>query len=159
MQKIIFSILGTLCLGCSLSSCEDNYTICNEPKVVSFKGAFYKKTGGVDVASSVSLLSIRPITTTAYIYNQQPAVAGFSFALDPVLDSAKYIFKIDNSANQDTVSLYYTNQLQLLSEICGSITTHNLTYVKTTKHVLDSMMIIAPKVDNQSNVNLKIYFH
>lgn len=152
-------MLGTLCLVFFLFSCEDNYTICNEPKEVSFKGAFFKKIGGADVSSPVSLLSIRPLTTTAFIYNQQPSASGFSFALNPVLDSAKYIFKIDNSASQDTVSLFYINQLQLLSEICGSITTHNLTYVKTTKHILDSMVIIAPKVDNKSNVNLKIYFH
>ena len=88
MQKIIFSMLGTLCLVFFLFSCEDNYTICNEPKEVSFKGAFFKKIGGADVSSPVSLLSIRPLTTTAFIYNQQPSASGFSFALNPVLDSA-----------------------------------------------------------------------
>ena len=159
MKKLLSYISLAYFIVSALSSCEDNYTICNQSKEVNCKGIFFKKTGGADVETPVSSLTIKPLTATTFLYFQQPGISAFTFALNPVLDSAKYIFKIDNSISQDTISLFYTSQLLLISAECGNIITHQLSNAKTTKNLLDSVRIINPKVDNVSTTNLKVFFH
>ena len=148
-----------ICISCLLfASCTDEYTICDQPRSVNFGGAFYKNTSGIDVETPVSSLSIRPANTSAYIYDRQPGLSRFSFALDPGKDSAKYIISTSIAAPEDTVTLYYTSKTVNLSPQCGNITEHSLNNARTTVHSLKSVTITKASVDNISAVNLKVYF-
>lgn len=159
MKRFIVHIVLAVLPAVVFYSCQDNYSICDQPKSVNFRGVFYKKVGGADIESPVTALTIQPLVTTTYIYNQQPNVSSFSFALNPVVTTAKYIFKIDNSAVQDTVTLNYSSVTQTLSAECGTITTHNLSSALNTGRIIDSVKVNIPKVDNGNNINLKLYFH
>jgi hypothetical protein len=153
-----FIVIGLVCISLGMASCQDQYDICDQNKSVNFKGIFYKNTGGIVAESPVPFLTINPINTTATIYNQQPNISSFVFALNPTQDSAKYVFKIDNSGLKDTVTIYYTSQQKNLSPECGDIITHTLSNASTTSHNLDSVKIINNKVDNIESNNLRLYY-
>jgi hypothetical protein len=140
-------------------SCQDQYNICDLPKSVNFRGVFYKKIGAADVESQVPSLTLQPLNTTTYIYNQQPNVSSFAFALNPVVTTAKYVLKINSTAQQDTLTLNYTSQTVSLSAECGIITTHDILSAYCTNNAIDSAKLNFSKVDNNNNINLKLYFH
>lgn len=156
MNRNIFILPALLVL--LAVSCQDQYDICDQEKSVNFKGSFYKKTLSGEAETAVPFLTITPVNNPAPIYNQQPNVSSFVFALNPSVNAASYIIKIDNSTVKDTISILYTSQQKNLSVECGDIVTHNISSAFTTTHNLDSVTISNSKVDNQLNSNLKIYF-
>jgi hypothetical protein len=138
-------------------SCKDNYTICNESKIVNYKAGFYSKNGAVDVPVTPTALTLTFPGATNFIYNQQGGIASLVLALNPTVDSLRYFIQV-NSLPADTITFVYTTAQQTLSPECGDITVHNLTRARTTTHTLDSVKIVAPSVNNALKENLKIYY-
>jgi Family of unknown function (DUF6452) len=138
-------------------SCKDNYTICDQSKIVNYKAGFYNKNGAVEVPVTPTALTLTFPGATTFIYNQQGGIASLILALNPTTDSLKYFIKV-NSLPADTITFVYTTGLQTLSPECGDITVHNLTRAWTTTHTLDSVKIVSPAVNNVLRENLKIYY-
>jgi len=156
MKKYLLLIF-IVCM-CILPSCKDEYTICNLSKDVRFIGTFFQRISGADVLAPAPNLSITQIPTNALIFNQQPNVATFSFALNSVLDSAKYIFKIANNLQADTVTIVYTSTGENLSPECGAVTYHNILKITSTLNTIDSVKITNPKLNTDLLQNAKFYY-
>jgi hypothetical protein len=65
---------------------------------------------------------------------------------------------MDNGLPNDTITVGYTTSTVVLSPDCGSIFNHNLTRVRTSTHVLDSIQIVDPFVRNSIVENVRIFF-
>lgn len=144
-----------------LYSCKDQYTICDLPKNVNLRGVFYTKSGNNFIETKVASLSINLLDSAAFIYKDRKNVSTFIFELQPFMadsDFARYVIKIDNVSQPDTVTIHYTSATVNLTKECGSIIAHTLSQVSTTHNTLDSVKIIVPKIDNNLNVNLKLFF-
>lgn len=139
-------------------SCKDSYTICDQSKQVNFKAGFYTKSGGVDVPSVPTSLTLTFPGASTFIYNQSAGISSLSLGLSPVVDSIKYVIKISNTLPSDTLTLRYTNGLQNLGPECGDIAIQNLTWAHTTTNTLDSIKIVAASVNNIPKENLRIYY-
>jgi hypothetical protein len=138
-------------------SCKDNYTICDQSKIVNYKAGFYNKNGAIDVPVTPNALTLTFPGATTYIYNQQGGIASLALALNPTTDSLKYFIQV-NSLPADTITFVYTTGQLTLSPECGDITVHNLTRAWTTTHTLDSVKIVSQAVNNVLKENLKIYY-
>lgn len=157
MKNILSNIIITIFFSTILFGCEDQYTICDQPKSVNFRGAFYALLGNNYVQTKVNSLSINPLDVVSYIYKNEPNVSTFYYSLDGAVDSAKYVFQINNSPLKDTITLHYKTSTLNLSAECGSIVVYNLSKASATNHVIDSVAINTPEVANTNQVNLKIF--
>jgi len=57
----------------------------------------------------------------------------------------------------DTIDFYHTNEQEFISLECGCIVTNSLVGVAQTTHRIDSVVIVSPEVNLQSENNIKIY--
>jgi hypothetical protein len=157
-MKSSFNYILFFCLAGCFSSCVDQYNICDLSKAVEFKGGFYAKIAGVENATQAAALSILPIGSNVYLYNQEPNISKFTLVPNPSADTSKYFIKVSNTLPADTISLVYTTQSVNLSPECGNIFVHNLTRVLFTTNSLDSVKIINTTINNTSTENVKIYY-
>jgi Family of unknown function (DUF6452) len=157
MNRINKLTVTAIILSLFAVSCEDNYTICDQSKIVNYKAGFYNKSGTIDVPVTPTTLTLTFPGATTFIYNQQGGISSLILALNPTTDSLRYFIKV-NSLPADTITFVYTTGQQTLSPECGDITIHNLTRAWTTTHTLDSVKIVAPSVNNMLKENLKIYY-
>lgn len=121
------------------------------------KASFYRISGGLPVATPAPELSVSTILGTT-IFGRQPNTPAFILTLNPVTDSVQYIIKMDNGLPNDTITIGYSSNSVILSPECGSIFNHNLSRVRTTTHVLDSIQIVNPSVRNSIVDNVHIFF-
>jgi Family of unknown function (DUF6452) len=138
-------------------SCKDNYTICDQSKIVNYKAGFYSKSGAIEVPVTPTALTLTFPGATTFIYNQSAGISSLILALNPTTDSLKYFIQV-NGLPADTITFVYTTGQLTLSPECGDITIHNFTRASTTTHTLDSVKIVSPVVNNLQKENLKIYY-
>lgn len=141
-----------------LTSCKDEYTICDLSKDVRFIATFNQRVNGADVLLNAPSLNIILLTNNSSIYTQQANVSTFSFPLNSLVDSAKYSFKVANNLQADTVTIIYTSTGANLSLECGAVTYHNISKIKTTTNTIDSVKIINPVLNTDLQQNAKFYF-
>lgn len=160
MKKFFKHILISIAIVGCLASCQDQYTICELSKHVNVRGVFFTKAGNNFIETNVNSLSINLLNSPSFIYKDRKNISTFIFGLAPffTIDSAKYVIKIDNILQADTVTIHYTSADVQLTKECGSIIAHNLIKVTTTNNTLDSVQIASPKIDNNIRVNLKLFF-
>lgn len=140
------------------TSCKDEYTICDLSKDVRFVATFNQRINGADILTPAANLNIIQLSNSSALYTQQANVANFSFPLNPLVDSAKYSFKLGNNLQADTVTIVYTSTGTNLSLECGSVTYHNITRITTTINTIDSVKIINPVLNTNLLQNAKFYF-
>ena len=156
MNKKLFLIL---IVGASfLTACKDEYTICNLSKDVRFIASFYQRNNGADVLTPAPNLNITLLPNNTSLYTQQANVATFSFPLNPLVDSAKYSFKLANNLQADTVTIVYTSTGANLSLECGAVTYHNITKITSTLNTIDSIKITNAVLNTNLLQNAKFYF-
>ena len=157
MKKIYFAA-GIFAITFNLSSCKDEYTLCNLSKEVRFTGGFYRKVGSNDVMAPAPKFTLLQLNSTVPLYGQQPNVETFSLPLSPVLDSAKYVLTIDAGMQADTVTIVYTSQGVNLSVECGAVTYNTISKIITTINTIDSVKIIKALVNTEPGQNVKFYY-
>ncbi len=141
-----------------LQSCRDDYNICNLPRDVKFTAGFYKKTGATEVAISAPNLNIYTLNSSTFIYQNQNNASTFALPLNPVVDTSKFVIRVENTLQADTLSIIYTSRQVLLSPECGSVAYYSLVKILTTTNTIDSVKITNSEVLTVSNSNAKIYF-
>ncbi len=141
-----------------LQSCRDDYNICNLPRDVKFTAGFYKKTGATEIAISAPNLNIYTLNSSTFIYQNQNNVSAFLLPLNPVVDTSKFLIRVENTLQADTMSIIYTSRQVLLSPECGNVTYYSLLKILTTTNTIDSVKITNSEVLTGSNSNARIYF-
>lgn len=66
--------------------------------------------------------------------------------------------ELSNPALNDTLTITYTSRPQFVSEECGAMYFYEITSATITTHLVDSVVIVNPVVDNFDRETLKIYF-
>jgi hypothetical protein len=155
MKKLV--LIFIVCMH-FLSSCKDEYTICDLPKDVRFIASFYQRNNGADVLTPAPNLNITQLTNNSALYTQQANVSTFSFPLNPLLDSAKYIFKLANNLQADTVTIVYSSTGTNLSLECGAVIYHNVSRISTTLNTIDSIKITNAVLNTNLLQNAKFYY-
>jgi hypothetical protein len=57
----------------------------------------------------------------------------------------------------DTIDFYHTNTEKFISLECGCVVENSITGVAQTTHRIDSIVVVSPEVNLQSENNVKIY--
>lgn len=57
----------------------------------------------------------------------------------------------------DTIDFYHTNAVEFISLECGCIVTNSIVGVVQTTHSIDSIVVVSPEVNLQSENNIRIY--
>jgi hypothetical protein len=57
----------------------------------------------------------------------------------------------------DTIDFYHTNAVEFISLECGCIVINSIVGVAQTTHHIDSIVVVSPEVNLQSENNIKIY--
>ncbi len=141
-----------------LSSCQDEYTICEQNKLVQPNVRFYQKNGSLDVLTAPQQLTFGVLGSSTFFYTDATGINTLDINLNPGLDSAKYYIKTSLVAPADTLTLFYSTQLVTLSAECGNLNYFRLSNAKTTLNTLDSVKIINAAITNISAENIKIYY-
>jgi|GEM_PF-3409099 len=155
-RKIIIAAL--FFISSFLSSCIDEYNICDQSKSTDLAAGFYQKNGTADIVAVAPVFTFTLLNSTSPYYNQQANVSKFSFALIPAKDSAKYFIQLSALLPADTITIFYSSQYLTLSQQCGTVPVHILAKTTSTLHTIDSVKIINATVNTTSTENLKIYF-
>ncbi len=157
-MKFSFSNIILFFLLALATSCQDQYTICEQNKIVQTNVRFYQKNGSLDVLTAPQQLTFGALGSGTFLYSQATGINTLDINLNPGLDSAKYYIKTDLLAPADTLTLFYSTQLITLSAECGNLNYFQLSNVKTTLNTVDSVKIINARVTNTSAENIKVYF-
>jgi hypothetical protein len=156
MSKRLFIVLFSS-FSILLLSCQDEYTICNQSKIIELKAKFYTNTAGTISAVNAPKLTLSTLDGVV-IYNQQSNMPGFSTMLNPLIDSVRYAIKIADNFQSDTITVRYNSSSQYLSPECGNIFIHNINSISLTHNTLDSIKISTNSVTNTGVENLRIFF-
>ena len=157
MKKLYFTTV--VFSGCIfLCSCKDEYSICNLSKDVRFTAGFYKKVGLNDVVSPAPRFTLSLLNSGTSSYTQQANVEIFSLPLSPVVDSVKYVLKLDTGLQADTVTITYTSKGENLSVECGSVVYNTITQITSTVNTIKSVNIIKALVNTEPLQNVKIFY-
>jgi Family of unknown function (DUF6452) len=142
-----------------ITSCKDDYSICNPVKDIKFIGGFYQRTGGVDVPYPSQSFSLSLLNSTNLIYNNQPNTIEFGMPLNELATTSQYVLSLGNNLPKDTLTIVYSSQKSTTDgNACGIIVYHNISQLYSTTNTIDSVKLIQPLVNTNPVQNAKIYF-
>ena len=158
MKPCLTYLFYTTAVLVILSSCQDEYTICEQNKLVQTNLRFYQKNGSLDVLTAPQQLTFGALGSSTFLYSEVTGINTLDINLKPGLDYAKYYVKTDLLAPADTLTLFYSTQIITLSAECGNLNYFQLSNIKTTLNTVDSVKIINATVTNTSAENIKVYY-
>ncbi|MHB1921358.1 MAG: DUF6452 family protein [Chitinophagaceae bacterium] len=152
----IFLFLGLL-WGCFLS-CNDDVKLCEDSTVVNLNMGFHQIKNGLDKDSILPSLTIIGIGKTDSLYSQKPNTQNVILPLNQGRDSSSFFIQPDSNLVGDTLSVFYSRQLHLVSPACAFVTFFNLDTAIATHHQIDSVFIQYKTVTTTNGENIKIYY-
>lgn len=149
---IMFSLITLLVFV----SCSDSDCVLTNSVAVGVK--FYEGSEGLPVAilDTLTIKVARPQGDTVII-NREPGTTGFLLPLSYSSNTDLFILCYNDSVF-DSLYIYHTGQPVFISMECGVVMNHTITDVQSSKTVMDSVRITNPRVDNNGNNNIKIYY-
>lgn len=161
-------VLALLCVV-ALWACRQERQPCLTPKTASLLlETMHKATDTTTIFTDTILpaavftpFTIDPANRSSFLYSKA-AVYGLSLSPDTTVCS--WFFTTDSGNVRrniiDTISFYYTRQLQFISNACGYTYFYNLDSARSTHLMIDSMHIINSSVTNNVNTrHLQVYIH
>lgn len=162
MRKKWVYILLSLCLiACSS---DDN---CMQDLMFSMKAEVYRMVFDASIEQFVPEKYSLPISLCglgkdSLIYDSQNT-SSLNIPLQKLDTISSFVFtttiQVDTNyiTTTDTIDFYHTNEQEFISLECGCIVTNSLVGVAQTTHRIDSVVIVSPEVNLQSENNIKIY--
>lgn len=141
-----------------LAGCKDEYSICNESKNVLLQTNLYTVNNAVEQPFSASSFTLSVLNTTQPIYNNISELSSFLLPLNPAIDSVSYKIVTSTTAVPDTLTVLYSTINVQLSAACGTLNTHRIFRVYSTRNSIDSVQINNADVTNVLKENIKIYY-
>jgi hypothetical protein len=146
-----FSAVTVLALGlasCSAQPCyEDTDPLMNALLLTS-------GTGETVEADSLRIRGVTPTDTIEFI--DAKAISVFSVPLDPSEDYS--LFFITLNGVSDTAVVYYTRLPHLVSPECGYTFISEITGLKTTHNIIDTLIIENKSVNLNGEKNLHLFY-
>ncbi len=156
MKKKIFYLLGLVTLLTSLSSCEEK-TICDLSTDAPLRANFYSILNDtLEVDTLVESITVVGVGNSDSLVEGLSSQNGVNFTLNPFEDLTSFHLILDGVS--DTITISYDRELELVSELCGFITTFDIRKLQSTYHYIDSVALINTKVRTENEQHVKIYF-
>jgi hypothetical protein len=142
-------IAGILFSSCSSTGCYDNMNVlvyCN----------FYQFSD--KAAVSVDSITVWGVGSDSLIYDNE-TLNQLALELNPKSEETQYVIQaVQNGYTSiDTLSLYYTNQPWFQSMDCGCRVNSTLDSCKTEGSIVQSTVIVNPKVNINQTKNVILY--
>ena len=162
MRKKWVYILLSLCL--MACSSDDS---CMQDLMFSMKAEVYRMVFDASIEQFVPEKYSLPISLCglgkdSLIYDSQNT-SSLNIPLQKLDTISSFVFtttiQVDTNyiTITDTIDFYHTNEQEFISLECGCIVTNSLVGVAQTTHRIDSVVIVSPEVNLQSENNIKIY--
>ncbi|MBO5345812.1 MAG: hypothetical protein J6A44_02770 [Paludibacteraceae bacterium] len=162
MRKKWVYILLSLCL--MACSSDDS---CMQDLMFSMKAEVYRMVFDASIEQFVPEKYSLPISLCglgkdSLIYDSQNT-SSLNIPLQKLDTISSFVFtttiQVDTNyiTTTDTIDFYHTNEQEFISLECGCIVTNSLFGVAQTTHRIDSVVIVSPEVNLQSENNIKIY--
>jgi hypothetical protein len=155
MKKVrsisVVSTIMTLVLllaSCADQACYDN----TDPMMNAF--LLESGTGATVKASSIIVTGITATDTIEFVDGK--AVSSFSLPLDPGNDVSTFYIVLDGIA--DTAVINYIRSPHLVSAECGYTFVSELTGLKTTHNIIDTLIIENKSVNLNGERNLHLFY-
>lgn len=140
------ALLSVLLGGCNPAD------TCLTPQTVALRVGF-SRAGGMDTVLPNALLGLEKEGSWYAI--SLKGQSGFALSLPQVQDSVRLLIRPDSTIQSnealDTIDLWYTRELHFISTACGYETFFNLGGLSFTRHTLDTVELLQPKINNDIN--------
>jgi len=150
-KKILLSlfIAGILFSSCNSTGCYENMDVlvyCN----------FYQLSD--KAAVSVDSITVWGVGSDSLIYDNQ-TLSQIALELNPKSEKTQYVIQTVQKGYTfiDTLSLYHTNQPWFQSMNCGCRVNSTLDSCKTEGSIIQSTVIVNPKVNINQTKNVILY--
>ncbi|MDX9729123.1 MAG: DUF6452 family protein [Bacteroidales bacterium] len=144
----VLTVFAASLSSCSVQPCyEDSNPMLNTRLLVS-------GTGEVAEADSLRVYSYRESDTLRFIDTR--VTSFFSVPLDP--DSDESLFLITLNGVTDTAVIRYSRRPHLVSPECGYTLVSDITGLKTTHNIIDTLIIENRSVNLNGETNLHLFY-
>lgn len=159
LRLLWVSALALLAAACS----KDTRDPCLEPRIAGLRVECKHRVDSAGTLGDTLLPNplLYPVDAqTAYFFGGLKRISQFNLTLSEVADSCSWILRTDSAvAVQDTLSFHYQRQLHFISNACGYTYFYQLDRVSTTRHSIDSSVILKAEIStNASGNNLRLIF-
>ena len=111
-------------------------------------------TGETAKADSLKIRVITPNDTIVFV--DAKLVSDFSLPLDPSKDYSLFLITLNGVS--DTAEIFYTRHPHLVSPECGYTFINNITGLKTTHNIIDTLIIENKSVNLNGEKNLHLFY-
>ena len=144
----VFIVIGAVISACSVQPCyEETDPTLNTLLLVS-------GTGETAKADSLRVYTYRETDTLRFI--DTGVTSSFSVPLDP--DSDQSLFLITLNGVTDTAVIRYNRLPHLVSPECGYTLVSDITGLKTTHNIIDTLIIENRSVNLNGETNLHLFY-
>jgi len=152
LKHITVALLELIIL-LSAGSCSDKACY-EEMDPLMYTSLLESGTGESKKADSVRVIAVTPAgPVTLY---KQNAVTFFTLPLDPANDLSEFYFIVNGVS--DTAVLTYTRHPHLVSAECGYTFLSELTGLRTTHNIIDTLIIENKSVNLDGEKNLRLFY-
>jgi len=153
------------------AGCTQQRQLCLTPKVASLvieSMHIISDTGTIFYDTVLPSAEFIPLTSVSSGQDTivSPQASLFTISLSPKTDTCRWLFRADSTGIIprdiifDTLTFYYTRNLQFLSNACGYTYFYTLDTVITSHINIDSLHITNKSVTNDASAkHLQIYIH
>lgn len=152
MRHIIIPVMPLVLLligqSCSVQTCYD------ETDPVMTTRLLVSGTGLEAKADSLRVIGISETITSEFVASKSISV--FSVPLDPGKDVS--IFRIVLNGTSDTAVIRYSRHPHLVAPECGYTILSEITGLKSTHHIIDTIIIDNKSVNLNGETNLHLFY-
>lgn len=148
---IALSLIASM-MACSGEDCPINNTVAG-------KMVFYNHLGDpVPINGTLSVSVVRP-QGDSIVLNLKSNASDVTIPLSYAYETDTLIFDYNGGMTYDTLYISHTNTPTLVSVACGTAMFHSLTTVRSTHHVIDTLIIKSPEVNYDERENIQVIYH
>lgn len=155
LSYIAATVLAAACWGCNTTGCLQNQSS------VPLAGFFASGSDEAILIDSLYVYGIGAPSDSSLISGSSASMVYLPFR--STTPSTAFCFRylqraLDYPQLNDTISFAYTAEPKFVSEECGAMYCYTIQSVATTTHLIDSVSVIDPYIDNFDTMRIKIYF-
>ncbi|KAA6352559.1 hypothetical protein EZS27_000011 [termite gut metagenome] len=155
-------IMITACLvGTGISSCagEPDCSIAGRSLLRCYIYTYNSESKTIDKAA-LTQLTVTALETDSVIINAQTNVQDMSLPLRYTKETTVFVLHYNNSNEvTDTITINHRNTSYFLSLECGYEMKQNVTNVKYTKHLLDSISVRSNNTNVNGQENFQLFYN
>lgn len=147
------NFFSLFCLIAGITACNINQP-CEEPTQFPIKTGFYDSSGTDTTLSDLSIFGIGMEDSLLYDRDTTQMV---SFPLNPFTDLTRFVVIFGSLA--DTLTFQYKRNLRMINPECGFAVYFQIENFDHTGHFVDSLTLLDPYLNADTQEHLQIYVH